>query len=645
MEISSLKKGMRARIGTMNILRKKRIDVMITAFRDGFQSVYGARVLTEDFLPAVQAAVEAGLDHFEAGGGARFQSLFFYCNENAFDMMDSFRNVAGPEANLQTLARGINVVGLDSQSSDIIKLHAQLFKKHGITTIRNFDALNDVDNLDYSGRCIVEAGLKHEICVTLMALPPGVEGAHTPEFYMGVLKKILDADIPFDSLCFKDASGTATPDTVYQTISKARKKLPRRIPIRFHTHETAGVSITASKAALEAGATGIDCSLAPCSGGTCQPDIVIMHHALRGTNYDLGVDINKVLKVQDVFKECMADYEDFPEASRVEPMILFSPMPGGALTANTQMMRDNNMLDRYQEVINNMGEVVAMGGFGTSVTPVSQFYFQQAFNNTIIGPWKKVAEGYGKMVLGYFGKTPLPPNPEIVKLAQEQLRLEPTTRSPRLINDNDPSKGVEAATNMLRENGLDVNDENIFIAATCKEKGIIYLTGNAKVSVRKTRRKKRDKSNAATAELHEKPEGLRSFDVYVDDEYFKVEINEPDGMPYIVGNPGIRNPYRATAVSGTASAASSTSGNQKGRDEIQIKEGESAVYAPLPGIIIRYEKKLGDSVKVGDTIAIVEAMKMNNNIDAPCDGKIVKIPHKAGTNIAKGEILFIIKGA
>ena len=109
---------------------------MITAFRDGFQSAYGARVLTEDFLPAVEAAVDAGLNHFEVGGGARFQSLYFYCNENAFDMMDSCRNAAGQEANLQTLARGINVVGLDSQSSDIIKLHAELFEKHGITTIR-----------------------------------------------------------------------------------------------------------------------------------------------------------------------------------------------------------------------------------------------------------------------------------------------------------------------------------------------------------------------------------------------------------------------------------------------------------------------------------------------------------------------------
>ena len=119
--------------------------------------------------------------------------------------MDSFRATTGPDANLQTLGRGVNVVGLDSQSSDIIKLHAHLFKKHGITTIRNFDALNDVNNLDYSGRCIVEAGLKHEISITLMGLPPGLSGAHTPEFYLNILKNIHDAQIPYDSLVFKDA--------------------------------------------------------------------------------------------------------------------------------------------------------------------------------------------------------------------------------------------------------------------------------------------------------------------------------------------------------------------------------------------------------------------------------------------------------
>jgi len=618
---------------------------MITAFRDGFQSVYGARVLTEDFLPAVEAAVEAGLTHFEAGGGARFQSLFFYCNENAFDMMDSFRKVAGPEVNLQTLARGVNVVGLDSQSSDIIKLHAELFKKHGITTIRNFDALNDVDNLDYSGRCIVEAGLKHEICITLMALPPGIEGAHTPEFYIQVLKNILNADIPFDSLCFKDASGTATPDTVYQTIKKARSRLSKKIPIRFHTHETAGTSITTSIAALEAGATAIDCSLVPVSGGTCQPDVVVMSHALKGTNFDLGIDIEKVMRAEEVFKECMADYEIFPEASRVEPMILYSPMPGGALTANTQMMRDNNILDRYHEVIASMGEVVAMGGFGTSVTPVSQFYFQQAFNNVMIGPWKKIAEGYGKMVLGYFGKTPVPPNPEIVRLAQEQLNLEPTTRSPRLINDEDPTKGVEAAKVMLEQNKLPATDENIFIAATCKEKGIMFLKGEARVNIRKKPPGKRsDKKKYIGDEAGPKPEGLRSFDVYVDDEHFRVEITEPNGLPVISQNPVVRGPYRPPLSGNVAVGGSqAVSGQKNAPDGAQVGEGETAVRAPLPGIIIRYEKKVGDPVKVGETVAVVEAMKMNNNIDAHCDGTIVRIPHKAGTNIAKNDVLCVIK--
>ncbi|MFT7639911.1 MAG: pyruvate carboxylase subunit B, partial [Pirellulaceae bacterium] len=201
---------------------KKKVNFMCTAFRDGFQSVYGARVRTDDFLPALEAARDAGITYFEAGGGARFQSLYFYCNECAFDMMDRFRETAGPDANLQTLARGVNVVGLDSQSSDIIKLHAEMFKKHGMTTIRNFDALNDVNNLIYSGRCIVEAGLKHQVTVTMMELPPGCEGAHDADFYIMTLQKILDAEIPFDAVCFKDASGTAVPSKVYETIKRAR---------------------------------------------------------------------------------------------------------------------------------------------------------------------------------------------------------------------------------------------------------------------------------------------------------------------------------------------------------------------------------------------------------------------------------------
>ena len=248
----------------------KRIHVMDTSFRDGFQSVFGARVLTPDFLPALEAAVEAGITHFEAAGGARFQSLYFYCNEDAFASMDLFRKTVGPEINLQSLARGINVVGLDSQPADIIDLHAKLFKKHGMTTIRNFDALNDPDNLKYSGECIKKHGLKHEVSIALMDLPPGCEGAHDVAFYTKVLEAILAQNIPFDSICFKDASGTSHPRKVYETIKTARDILPKDTFIRFHTHESAGVSVACYMAALEAGADGIDLAMEPVSGGTSQ---------------------------------------------------------------------------------------------------------------------------------------------------------------------------------------------------------------------------------------------------------------------------------------------------------------------------------------------------------------------------------------
>lgn len=596
---------------------KKRVDFMVTAFRDGFQSAFGARVFTPDFIPAVEAAAEAGITHFEAGGGARFQALFFYCNENAFDMMDSFRQAAGPNANLQTLARGVNVVGLDSQSSDVIDLHAKMFKKHGMTTIRNFDALNDVNNLIYSGQCIVDAGLKHEVVVTMMELPPGCEGSHTPEFYMNTLKAILDAGIPYDSVCFKDASGTSVPSKVHETIKQARQMLGEDVRISFHTHETAGISVAQNMAALEGGADQIDLSLAPCSGGTCQVDVITMWHALRGTEFDLGIDVTKIEEVEQVFKDCMSDYFIPPEAKAVEPLIPFSPMPGGALTANTQMLRDNNMIEKYPEIAANMGEVVRRGGFATSVTPVSQFYFQQAFNNTMMGPWKKMAEGYGKMVLGYFGKTPVPADPEIVKLAAEQLGLEPTEKKVLEINDSDPKKGIGPAKDLLDAAGLEHTDENVFIAATCKEKGITFLKGEAKTGVRKIDKSKPAEGGAAAA---------GGYTVTLGGKSYKVKL---EGDKAVVNGKS----YDVDVKAGIDEGGSASSGDGDG-----VK-----IAAPLPGLILRLSKEEGDSVNEGEVIMVMESMKMENEIHSPSAGVIASIPVKQGDQIAAGDTLVVIQ--
>ncbi|MDA3809607.1 MAG: biotin attachment protein [Spirochaetaceae bacterium] len=593
---------------------KKRIEFMNTAFRDGFQSVYGARVLTKDFLPAVEAAKAAGINHFEAGGGARFQSLYFYCNEDAFDMMDQFRIAAGPDSNLQTLSRGVNVVGLESQTSDIINLHAKLFKKHGMTTIRNFDALNDVNNLIYSGQCIVDAGLRHEICITMMELPPGCVGAHTPEFYMQTLRNILDANIPFDAICFKDASGTSVPDKVYETISQARKLLGDDIRISFHTHETAGLSIIQYKAAMAAGVNQIDLSMTPVSGGTCQPDIMTMYHALLGTEWDLGIVPAKIFEAEEIFKECMKDYFVPPESKKVEPTIPLSPMPGGALTANTQMLRDNNLLDKYEEITKYMGKAVAKGGFGTSVTPVSQFYFQQAFNNTMFGNWQKIAEGYGKMVLGYFGKTPVPADPDVIKIASQQLKLEPTTKTVQEINDNNPNLGVKATEMILIKNDIEITDENVFIAATCREKGIAFLQGNGVLNIRKI----------------EKETSSVSGDGYT------VSVN---GKKYAVTFQGDK-----AIVDGKSYDVGVTEGIVESDETTSTAEAGSgyAVNAPMPGLVLRISVKEGDAVDEGDELIIVEAMKMETPVMAPRSGTVESISVDQGEQVQGGQFLLEI---
>ncbi|WP_462102207.1 biotin/lipoyl-containing protein [Campylobacter concisus] len=596
-------------------MAKKFIDVMDTTFRDGFQSVYGARVLMNDFLPALEAAKEAGIEHFEFGGGARFQSLYFYLNEDAFAMMDKFRSIVGPKANLQTLSRGVNTVTLDTGSRELIDLHAKLFKKHGTTTIRNFDALNDVENLKYSGERIAHHGLKHEVVVTMMDLPSGCVGAHDVKFYEKILREILDANIPYHSVCFKDASGTSSPQKVYETIKMARKLLPEKTHIRLHTHETAGVSVACYLAALEAGVDGIDLAASPVSGGTSQPDILTMLHAVKGKNYDLGgLDVEKILKYESVLNDCLKEYFLPPEAVQVSPLIPFSPMPGGALTANTQMMRDNNILDKFPEVILAMREVVQKGGYGTSVTPVSQFYFQQAFNNVMFGKWKKIAEGYGKMVLGYFGKTPVTPDKEIVKLASEQLGLKPTTKHAVDIADKDESKSLAHVKEILKQNKIKVTEENVFIAAACKEKGIAFLKGEAKVNVRKV------DPNTKANDGRQTQSGR--YSVVVNGSRYNVEVSE--GFNDSIQVKSITEVEGKSVKSAKSAVAGAT---------------ENDIVASLPGAVHKILVSAGDHVKKGQAIVVLEAMKMEIEVKAPKDGIIGSIEVSKGQSVANNQVV------
>jgi pyruvate carboxylase subunit B len=289
-------------------------------------------------------------------------------------------------------------------------------------------------------------------------------------------------------------------------------------------------------------------------------------------------------------------------------------MPGGALTANTQMMRDAGTLDLFPDVIHAMSDVVRKGGFGTSVTPVSQFYFQQAYNNVALGPWKRIAEGYGRMVLGYFGKTPVPPDEEIVALASEQLGLEPTTRNPRDINDEDSDKGVEAAKKLLDSNNLEITDESIFIASALKDKGIAFLQGDRPDAIRKI-----DPASAGTP-------GLASSQA------FSVEVNKRRyEVAFEAGKATVNGKSYDYVISDSKAGSTSTAPAAAGDGEL--------VRAELTAQVLRVVAKEGDQVAAGDLLMVLEALKMEIEIKAPSAGSVFAMLVSPGQAVNTGDPL------
>jgi pyruvate carboxylase subunit B len=452
--------------------------------------------------------------------------------------------------------------------------------------------------------------------IAMMDLPPGCEGAHDAEYYLKTLRNILDSDVPFDSICFKDASGTANPRKVHETIKGARKMVPEGTILHMHTHDTAGAAVSQYMGAIEGGIDRIDLSMSPVSGGTGQPDILTMWHALKETNYTLDIDPDKIIKSEEVFAESFEDYFFPPESRMVSPLIPFSPMPGGALTSNTMMMRDTGTLHLFPQVIKEMSEVVRLGGFGTSVTPVSQFYFQQAYLNVTLGKWEKINPGYGNMVLGYFGSTPVEPDPEIIRLASEQLG--------KPIFKDDPldvlEPGMPKAAEALKKNNLPETEENLFIASSCEAKGIDFLLGKAKSSIRKKTDEAEKEAPISVKSEVTSVFGPRYYTITVDGRAYQVQVNA--GGTVAVDN------SEKTPVS--APIALQTSGID--------------IQAPTPGNIVRLEVEVGDTITKEQTLLVMEAMKMESEVKSPQAGVVQAVHVKAGNTVQTGDALLTLRG-
>ena len=600
---------------------KKEIRVMFTPFRDGLQSVFGGKTRLKDILPAIEASAAAGIKHFEFGGGARFQAPFFYVGEDPFFCMSEIRKAVGPDADLQILTRSVSGVTLTTQRTTTLALQAKLMRKHGTTIDRNFDFMNDVDNLVKTGQPIVDSGMHHQVCVALMGLPYKSDKAHTPDFYIGIVRDLLKRDIQFDSVCLKDASGTTSPRTCYETAKGIKKILPPEIPLVQHTHDTASTAVACYMAGIAGGVDGIDLAVRPLASGTSQPDVRSMAHSLKGTGFSLDIDPSKMDEIESLLNKSLSEYEFNPVTTSADARVVGFPMPGGAIGPNVHMMKSAGILDKYSDVLAEFPEVVRAGGGWTSVTPGSQQYWLQAFNNVLHGRWEKIDAGYGKSVLGYFGRPPLPPDPEVVKIASEKLELPPFDGDPL---EEAPDTLTEAE-NALKERGIEITDENKFLVAAAivpgknmeLNEGIRLLEKRSKITLPL---KKEESGNQKTNSITTPTKTSVTVTEGNNTRTYEVVIEPP-----------------ASSKSPTTPKQTAVTPSNGG----QTKD----IFSPFEGNVevVEVNVKAGDVVTQGQVVAAVEAMKAKHDVKAPCAGRVSAVHASIGNEVSAGKPIMTIE--
>ncbi|MHC4136200.1 MAG: biotin/lipoyl-containing protein, partial [Planctomycetota bacterium] len=369
-------------------------------------------------------------------------------------------------------------------------------------------------------------------------------------------------------------------------------------------------------AGIDGGVDGIDLSVRPMASGTVQPDVRSMAHALKGTGYSLDIDASKMGEIEGVLNDLMSEYAFNPTTTTADARVLGFPMPGGAIGPNVHMMVKAGILDRYSEVLAEFPVVVEAGGAWTSVTPGSQQYWLQAFNNVLYGRWEKIDPGYGRAVLGYFGKTPLPPDSEVVGQASKQLDLP--------VFDGDPleaaPKNVEPAQAALKERGLDVTDKNTFLVLAAMvpgkkmevNEGIRLLTGKPKIDIPL---KKKEELKPAAAPVAAVSTGAPA-------------ITGPVTSRCTVEENGVKRTFTVTVEPATGSSpapAAPAAPAAAGTPVHSTFAGEVDVVDILV--------KVGDTVTRGQAVAKIEAMKATHDIKAPVDGQVAAVLVSIGDEI------------
>ena len=632
------------------------VKIMDLTLRDGHQSLFATRGRTEDMIPVAEMMDEIGFWALETWGGATFDTMHRFLNEDPWERLRTLKRYI-KKTPFSMLLRAQNLVGYRNYADDVARAFVERAAANGMDVFRTFDALNDYRNFETVVPVIKSCGKHFQGCICYTMTEPRLGGeVYNLDYYVNKGKAL--EEMGADSICLKDMAGLIAPYDAYSIIKALKNAV--KIPINLHSHFTSGMSSMSHLKAIEAGADIIDTCMSPYAYRTSHPAIEPLVMTLIGTNRDTGFDIKALAAINEILeKEICPKYRqllDDTKMSIIDINVLLHQTPGGMLSNLVNQLREMDALDKIDQVYAELPRVRKDLGQIPLVTPTSQIVGIQTVNNVLFDDgnerYKMITGQVKDLCYGLYGKTAVPINEEVQKKALKGYARgeEPITCRPAEVIEPELKKAQEDVKGLA----MDLDDELIYALYPVTGKRFLQwkygkeeVPADVKpVTLEQAKARQELIQKAIAGKLVEKIEkeapakgdGLRKFNVFVEDTYFEVGVEEIGGAPAV----SYIQPARPVAAAAPASAPAAAKPAAPAAAPVAAPVDGTAINAPMPGMIVRYDKNVGDAVSKGETVVILEAMKMENALASPVDGIIKAINFKSSDSVPKGAVLCVI---
>lgn len=627
----------------------KQVKITDTTLRDAHQSLWATRMRTEDMLPVLEDLDEAGYYSLEVWGGATFDVCLRFLGEDPWERLRILKRHL-KKTPLQMLLRGQSLVGYQHYPDDVVREFVHLTVKNGIDIIRIFDALNDVRNMIVPIQAAKEAGAHVQASVVYTISP-----VHTTEHYLETAKALVD--LGADSICIKDMAGLLTPYKAYELVSLLKSKL--NIMIQLHSHYIGGMAVGAYLKAAEAGVDVIDTASVPLAFGASQPPVETVVRALDDWDFPSGLNLRHLFKIAKYF-EALRKSRGFDRGvTRITDMRVFEhQVPGGMISNLVAQLEEQRALDRIHDVLEEIPKVKEELGYPPLVTPTSQIVGTQAVLNVLSGARYKLIPGEVKAyVRGFYGRPPAPINPEIQKKIignEEPLTVRPAdVLEPGMEKAEKESAGLAKSREDIVSYALFPQVFKKFIED--RQNGKV-VRDNVSAKSQATAPKEDSKMNLKEIkELIKVLDETEISELNLESEGVKISIKKgttmaagassaalPVAAPVATVAPmavPVQSPAEVVVATPTGKASETV--ENKNVEYITAPMVGTFYAAPAPDAPTFVE--LGQKVRIGQPVCIIEAMKLMNEIEAEVEGKIVEILVENGQPVEFGQPLFSIE--